>query len=543
MKARARWIVLLAAMACGGDDPTGGGSADRVIVSPATFSIGRSQTRQLEVAAYGADGRPLEGIGATWSSDAPDIASVNAEGIVTGIASGATRIVATVGGQQGASLVSVTEGSGAIVDVLPSVSYQTMTGWEATAQAGELECNRQAFDIYKNQLFDRAANELGVNRLRLEVRSGIENPVDWFTRYVNGEINYQEWKSHWWDIQNDNASASNAAANGFHWAFLDHTIDNVVQPMRQRLAARGERLLVTLTYVDFGASSFEHSADPAEYAELMLATFRHIDQKYGWTPDAIEMILEPDNTQNWRPETIGRAMVAAGDRLAGAGYRPAFIAPSNTSMSAAASYFDAMLGVPRVREYLTDLAYHRYSGVSGEVLAGIGQRAIQHGIRTAMLEHIGSGIDALLEDLVSGRASTWQQFTLAFCAGSDDGAQYYLVDQRNPASPGLVLTERTKYLRHVFFYVRAGAQRIGAVSGVERLVPVAFRNANGKQVVVVHVRSGGDFSVRGLTAGLYGINVSTGGSQWVDGEDQTIVGGGTVNVSMPSEGVVTIFRR
>ena len=95
----------------------------------------------------------------------------------------------------------------------------------------------------------------------------------------------------------------------------------------------------------------------------------------------------------------------------------------------------------------------------------------------------------------------------------------------------------------MFYYVRHGAQRIGAVSPEGRLVPVAFRNPNAGQVVAVRVRSGGDFDVRGLAAGRYGVNISTGSSQCVDGQDQTISAGGRVRVSMPSEGMVTIFRR
>lgn len=70
----------------------------------------------------------------------------------------------------------------ATITIDPSVSYQTMVGWEAVAQAGQIAevgtvTNRSnvnpAFPNYKNPLFDSAVNDLGLNRLRLELRSGL----------------------------------------------------------------------------------------------------------------------------------------------------------------------------------------------------------------------------------------------------------------------------------------------------------------------------------------------------------------------------------
>ena len=47
-----------------------------------------------------------------------------------------------------------------------------MSGWEVTAQAGH---ESPAYPLYRDTLLALAANDLGVNRLRLEVRSGVEN--------------------------------------------------------------------------------------------------------------------------------------------------------------------------------------------------------------------------------------------------------------------------------------------------------------------------------------------------------------------------------
>jgi hypothetical protein len=141
------------------------------------------------------------------------------------------------------------------------------------------------------------------------------------------------------------------------------------------------------------------------------------------------------------------------------------------------------VAVPRVLEYLTDVAYHRYAGVSSETVAAIAARANQLGLRTAMLEHIESDYHDLHEDLRLGQNSAWQQFTLAYCA-PDNGAQYYFFDEA-VASSTVTMGSRTRYFRQYFPFIRLNARRIGAVSGDNRLEPLAFRNADGKVAVVV----------------------------------------------------------
>lgn len=432
--------------------------------------------------------------------------------------------------------------TGLVIQVYPDVEHQRMTGWEAVAQIGELECNRTAFQLYRNPLLDAVANDLGLNRLRIQLRSGAENPVDWFARYVAGEVDRPTYRSHWFEAINDNGDPNVLAPAGIKFSHLDYTIDNVVTPLRQRLAARGERLYVNLNYVDFGTSPFEHSSNPNEYAELMVATFQHLQSKYGWVPDAVEIILEPDNTPNWRGSTIGPAIVATGDRLAAAGFRPAFIAPSNTSMLGALQYFDALMAVPRVREYVTDLSYHRYSGVSSSTLKGIHDRAVQHGIRTAMLEHIGSDYQDLHDDLLLGRNSSWQQFALAFCT-NDDGAQYYTINQSNPSAPVVNEGSRTRFLKQYFRHVRLDAVRVGAASGDARFSPLAFRNTDGRYVVVIKGSAGESLEIRGLPAGTYGIYYAGPSASGVS-PDVTIGAQQPLAVTTPSgNGVITIYRK
>lgn len=432
-----------------------------------------------------------------------------------------------------------------VVKLNPAITHQTISGWEATAQAGQLDTERggpsAAFLKYKDQLFDLAVNDLGINRLRVEVRSGSENPRDYFTEFLDRRISYAAWKRRWYEKVNDNADPSVTEPRGFHFSEVDHVMDHVVVPMQQRLEARGERLSVVLTYVDFARSSFEHYHNPEEYAEFMVAAFQHLRARYGRVPDAIEVGLEPDNTP-WNGTRLGRAVAATAKRLKASGFSPCFIAPSTTDMAKSVTYFDDMIAVPGVLGVLRELSYHRYRGVSDQALREIARRATRHGIETAMLEHIGSGHEDLFSDLTIGRAAAWQQFTLAYPT-QDDGAQYYWIDQRDPSRPTVNLGRRTLYLRHYFKYVRPGATRIEAVSTSGRRRPVAFVNRDGSHVVVVDATEGGPIVIEGLPAGSYGVHYTIEGAAGFDSGDVKLTAGELLQTTIPTKGVVTVYGR
>ncbi len=441
----------------------------------------------------------------------------------------------------------------AAITIDPTVSYQTMLGWEAVAQAGQIaEVNavtnksnvNPAFLNYKNQLFDAAVNDLGLNRLRLELRSGLENSVDYSDRYTNGQISYNDWKSHRYEIINDNNDPQVINPNGFKFYELDFNVENVVIPVRQRLAARGEKLYLNLNYVDFGASAFEHKTAPEEYAEFILATFLHLRDKYGFTPDALEMVLEPDTSADWNANQIGNCIVAAGNRLRANGFNPDFVAPSCTSMFNSLAYFDQMIQIPGVAQFVSELSYHRYAGATNTALQGFASRGTQYKIETSHLELIGANQNDLHSDLTIANNSSWQQFTMAFpLGGNDDGSAYYDVNDSNPNSPTLIMGSRTKLLRQYFKFIRSGALRIKATSNSDSFDPAVFVNTDGKFVAVVKTFAAGNLSLQGLPAGTYGVKYSTPSQYDVDATDITIGAGQSLNTSIPDDGVITVYGK
>src|SRR5215510_14552327 len=100
--------------------------------------------------------------------------------------------------------IGATSSEVGVITLDPALTYQTITAWEGTAQAGELACDPSAFSKtwpnvcpafskYKDSLFDQIVNDLGITRVRLEIYPGIENQVDYFGQYLNGELTERDW--------------------------------------------------------------------------------------------------------------------------------------------------------------------------------------------------------------------------------------------------------------------------------------------------------------------------------------------------------------
>jgi hypothetical protein len=317
-----------------------------------------------------------------------------------------------------------------------------------------------------------------------------------------------------------------------------------VVPLRQRLAARGASFWLSLSYTG-ARTALLHRDNADEYAEFVLAAFQHLQQKYGIVPNSLEIVNEPD-IGNWSPPTVARSLLAAKLRLNQAGFTPEFVGPSASTMGQSLYYFDLMALTPGVTQALDEMVYHRYgTPPTPTQLQQWAQRGTQHGLRTAMLEHGGSGHEDLHADLTLANVSAWQQFGLAFCAEGDNGGVYFPVSGARPGNntPNVRTGAMTKFLRQYFRYVELGAVRLGASSSETRLAPVAFRNLNGKHVVVVKASAGGTFSVGGLPAGRYGIDYTTAAEYMQPLSDVTITGSQAVTTTIPAAGVLTIFAR
>lgn len=438
--------------------------------------------------------------------------------------------------------------------IYPDTTYQTITGWE-TIFGYDLELG-----TLTDEILDQVANDLGINRVRLEIRAGVENDTDYWTLYRTGKVPYQTWRSHRYANVNDNNDPDVINQDGFHFSEMDLTINTYVLPLKQRIEAKGENLYINLCYVAFTSQNIAGTRyihdDPDEYAEFMLATFNHLQSKYGWLPDGLEIILEPDNVSQWNGTTVGNAIVKTMTKLQANGYRPDIIAPSNTHMGRAITYFDQLVRVPGAAQYITEFSYHRYGGVSDTNLQVIANRATQYGINTSMLEWwlSNNGYQTLHKDLKIGRNSAWQQGGVVAYAPIGQWGQLalYVLDNSDPDNPIFTIGEKTKFTRQYYKFIRPGAVRIKAVlsarfgavlSSSSTFDPLAFINANGKYVVVVKTDAGGSFTIVGLPPGTYGIKYTTFSEYDRDLPDQSIGSGESLTTSILGAGVLTVYQK
>lgn len=377
----------------------------------------------------------------------------------------------------------------ATVQVDASTRFQTFDAWSATVEIGDSDMSQSRIAGFREEILDWAVDSIGITRLRLAVKSGYENRVDHAPAFLADNSRRGPWVASWFTIENDNDDPYLADPAGFQFFFIDHLMETVVLPIRDRLEARGETLYLNLNYVDFGSTPFEHRDAPEEFAEFMLEVVRHLDTKYGIVADGIE-ILEPDNDGEWSARHVAEGFVAVGERLEAAGYDLDFIGPSNITVAGAIDYIEEMLTVPGLDRYLTELSYHKYRGYEPEQLQEISRIARENGLRTSMLEFMDATTADLYRDLVFGDVSVWQRFAILDYVRPDEAGRVRYWDD---------VRQTSLYTRSV----RPGSVRVAATSSAEDFQPVAFVAPDGGQVVITRAERARRFAVRGLDAGGY----------------------------------------
>lgn len=430
------------------------------------------------------------------------------------------------------------------VDVFVDTSAprQTMIGLEANAQNGSIECPKEAYERYKTELSDRAIAELGIDRVRLEFRGNVEHDEPLYEQFKAGRMTFDAYHERFYETVNDDDDPRHAERGRFHFDEMDNAVEQIVLPLSKRLRQRGRELYVSLCYVNFEPSSTVH-ADPEEYAEVVAVAFEHLHEKYGIVPDGLEIHLEPDLDHTRDAGQIALAMVAATRRLAEKGWHPDVIAPSTVDMGRAIDFVDRMIRVPGVPEVMTELSFHRYRGASGRNLERLHTRAQQYGLRTGMLEHMGSDHLTLEQDILHGGVSTWTLLGLAFCAGHN-GGDYFTADVSDPKNPKLLVPKNVRYLAQYSRDVHRGAVRYETRTddGLHALAfanPPDGRHDRARWTVVVRADEGRSVRVGPLPNGAYAAYVTT-EDRFLRDLGPVRVEDGVATVMLPAAGVLTI---
>ena len=113
-------------------------SGASVEVSPSAQTIALGSTLQLTAEAFDENGDAVAGAEFSWESSDAAVATVDAGGLVTGVAAGMATITASAGEASGSAVVTVTQ-SVASVEVSPSVD-------ELTALGQTVQLTAEAFD-------------------------------------------------------------------------------------------------------------------------------------------------------------------------------------------------------------------------------------------------------------------------------------------------------------------------------------------------------------------------------------------------------------
>ncbi len=422
-------------------------------------------------------------------------------------------------------------GDSAQIAIEPATTYQTMHGWEATADTdwGGMNESQQA------RILDIAADEVGITRLRVGIYAGTENTDRFYGRYLDGTLPMAALRARRYAVVNDNDDPNVINWEGFDFTNLDWRIEHMVAPLKRRLEERGQSLVVNVNYVAFtdqirGERSYLVHQDPEEYAEFVLATYLHMQEKYGFVPDAWEVILEPDLVKEWpNGRMIGEAIVASARRLRAAGFTPRFIAPSVTNLANAVRYLDEMASVPGAIENVHEVSYHRYKGATAENVRALAVRAEELGLATSMLElWFGRGTyEVLHEDLVLGNVSSWQNRVVSGLMRAGPG--------------GLTINEDVRYTRQYTHFVHTGAVRVDARSSAPAaFAAVAFVNPdNAGMVVIVKAARAGDVSITGLPEGRYLVSYAVESGSG-DGAPAMAQRGAPLTTHIPGRGVITI---
>lgn len=130
-----RTATLLAAAvafaAC--DSSTSSNSVDRLELNPGAQTLVIGQKQQFIATPSTNSGKIVDGKVATWSSSTPAVATVDANGIVTGVAGGTSTITATVGDLSATATVSVWFAT-ATVTLTPTAGQSTTIRQEGSVQ-------------------------------------------------------------------------------------------------------------------------------------------------------------------------------------------------------------------------------------------------------------------------------------------------------------------------------------------------------------------------------------------------------------------------
>ena len=394
------------------------------------------------------------------------------------------------------------------VDV--TTNRQTIRAWAAGNDVGCVDYPVSC-QGYRNELLDTAV-AMGLNGVHMTLQiAEVEDNADLFQTWINTNAdaphaNRNAWIANNGSPTNDNADPNTISASGLVWGRFNHTMNQIVVPMRQKLAARGEKLHLSFVMGHTSLSNQYFVDNPAEYGEWVLALWNKFQTTYGFVPDALEIMGEPDHgDRQVTPAELVAMLNAARTRLLAAGHaEPLFYAPGTVSGPAARQYYlDMKTANATAAGYIDVLTYHRYVDIDDTLLGNLFNTANTDGkLGTGMTEYDQRyNISKLWADLKVGHGVLHSALSLGYPSSTDWGHLLY------PTGSGpytINKVNRVKYMEHIWKYVRGGAVAKRVTNSHASCDGLAFRNPNGTYVVVLKASGAVTCTVANLPPGTYG---------------------------------------
>jgi hypothetical protein len=331
-----------------------------------------------------------------------------------------------------------------------------------------------------SRMHDALVSDLGITRMRIEVGPQVEQV-------------------------NDNDDPRLTEPKGYRFAWQDSQVERHILPMRERIEARGERMVLYVSYDLRSKLTPAFLLEPEEYAEMSVAFLAHLKARYGIEPDYWSVLNEPGNDRPGDPRLCAALTAAAGRRIAEAGLRTRMSGPECVNVAQAADYMRAMAETPGALDHFRQITYHLYHGGAGNVVARNAVRAWARklGVTAAQTEWMeATDLDVARHIhlcLTEADAVAWDRF------GADLFFDLRYREWLDPASDRrpLALSSTAWHIRQFSHYIRPGAVRVSLTGGTASVLGVAFLKQR-PVVVLLNTADGAQAAeIAGLPRGTY----------------------------------------
>lgn len=144
-------------------------------------------------------------------------------------------------------------------------------------------------------------HDMGFTDLRLNLPAGVESDADYYQTAWDANDKPIWTTKNWAAMPTDE----------FYWSSLDKSVEYVVGPIRSLILARGRTPRLVLHSHCGGNNSnpsfYDSTADDIgggvngrqKAAVRIVEAFKHLWTTYGWIPDGIDLVNEPDGIPAW----------------------------------------------------------------------------------------------------------------------------------------------------------------------------------------------------------------------------------------------------